>query len=134
MRHSSIKTSIVVGLSALLMWVAQITPLQAAMVENGTLMSEISRAELIVSLDRTEIQRLLETMGVDKDAAALRIQAMHEDELARLQQDFKQLPAGAGGIETVAIVFLILVATDYAGVTDIFPFVNKSKEQAKAGD
>jgi hypothetical protein len=113
---------------------AQITPLQAAMVENETLMSEISRAELIVSLDRNEIQRLLETMGVDKDAAALRIQAMHEDELARLQQDFNQLPAGAGGVETVAIVFLILIATDYAGVTDIFPFVNKSKEQAKAGN
>ena len=67
MRHSRSKISIVVGLSALLMLVAQITPLQAAMVENGTLMSEISRAELIVSLDRTEIQGLLETMRLEQD-------------------------------------------------------------------
>ena len=127
MRYLKSRKSIIVGLSALLMSVAQITPIQAAMVENAALMNNITRTELIESLDKDNVQRLLVSMGVDKDAAAVRIQTMNEDELARLQQDFQQIPAGAGGIETVAIVFLILVATDYAGVTDIFPFVNKSK-------
>jgi len=127
MRYLKSRKSIIVGLSALLMSVAQITPIQAAMVENAALMNNITRTELIESLDKDNVQRLLVSMGVDKDAAAVRIQTMNEDELARLQQDFQRIPAGAGGIETVAIVFLILVATDYAGVTDIFPFVNKSK-------
>jgi hypothetical protein len=127
MRYLKSRKSIIVGLSALLMSVAQITPIQAAMVENAALMNNITRTELIESLDKDTVQGLLVSMGVDKNAAAVRIQTMNEDELARLQQDFQQIPAGAGGIETVAIVFLILIATDYAGVTDIFPFVNKSK-------
>jgi hypothetical protein len=127
MRYLKSRKSIIVGLSALLMSVAQITPIQAAMVENAALMNNITRTELIESLDKDTVQGLLVSMGVDKNAAAVRIQTMNEDELARLQQDFQQIPAGAGGIETVAIVFLILIATDYAGVTDIFPFVNKAK-------
>jgi len=127
MRYLKSRKLIIVGLSALLMSVAQITPIQAAMVENAALMNNITRTELIESLDKDTVQGLLVSMGVDKNAAAVRIQTMNEDELARLQQDFQQIPAGAGGIETVAIVFLILIATDYAGVTDIFPFVNKAK-------
>lgn len=127
MRYLKSRKSIIVGLSALLMSVAQITPIQAAMVENAALMNNITRTELIESLDKDTVQGLLVSMGVDKNAAAVRIQTMNEDELARLQQDFQQIPAGAGGIETIAIVFLILIATDYAGVTDIFPFVNKAK-------
>ena len=127
MRYFKSRKLIINWLSALLMSVAQITPIQAAMVENATLMNNITRTELIESLDKDDVQDLLVSMGVDKDAAVVRIQTMNEDELTRLQQDFQQIPAGAGGVETVAIVFLILVATDYAGVTDIFPFVNKSK-------
>ena len=128
MRFSRIKKLIIAQVSALLMLFTQIAPLQAALVDNGTLMSNITRASLIESLDRTEVQGLLVSMGVDKDAATIRIQSMNENELARLQQEFQLLPAGAGGVETVAVLFLILVATDYAGITDIFPFVNKSEK------
>ena len=127
MRFFSVKKLIIAQVSALLMLFTQIAPLQAALVDNGTLMSNITRASLIESLDRTEVLSLLVSMGVDKDAATIRIQTMNENELARLQQEFQQLPAGAGGVETVAVLFLILIATDYAGITDIFPFVNKSK-------
>jgi hypothetical protein len=119
---------IIAQVSALLILFTQIAPLQAALVDNGTLMNNITRANLIESLDRTEVLSLLVSMGVDKDAATIRIQTMNENELARLQQEFQLLPAGAGGVETVAVLFLILIATDYAGITDIFPFVNKSKK------
>ena len=128
MRFFSVKKLIIAQVSALLMLFTQIAPLQAALVDNGTLMSNITRASLIESLDRTEVLSLLVSMGVDKDAATIRIQTMNENELARLQQEFQQLPAGAGEVETIAILFLILIATDYAGITDIFPFVNKSKK------
>ncbi len=128
MRFFRVKKLIIAQVSALLMLFTQIAPLQAALVDNGALMSNITRASLIESLDRTEVLSLLVSMGVDKDAATIRIQTMNENELARLQQEFRQLPAGAGGVETIAILFLILIATDYAGITDIFPFVNKSKK------
>jgi uncharacterized protein YpuA (DUF1002 family) len=118
MRFCRIKKLIIAQVSALLILFTQIAPLQAALVDNGTLMNNITRASLIESLDRTEILSLLVSMGVDKDTATIRIQTMNENELARLQQEFQQPPAG--GVETVAILFLILTATDYAGITDIF--------------
>ena len=51
--------SFIAWVSVLLMFFTQIAPLQAAMVGNDTLMTEITRAELIASLDKTEVQNLL---------------------------------------------------------------------------
>jgi len=53
MRFFSVKKLIIAQVSALLMLFTQIAPLQAALVDNGTLMSNITRASLIESLDRT---------------------------------------------------------------------------------
>ncbi len=50
---------------------------------------------------------------------------MNDDELTRLQQDFQQLPVGAGAAGTVALIFIVLLITDMMGATDIFPFVKK---------
>ena len=80
---------------------------------------------MIESLDTTEVQYLLVSRGVDPQAAKLRIQQMNDDELARLQQDFQLLPAGAGALGTAAFIFVVLLITDMIGATDIFPFVKK---------
>ena len=109
----------------LLLFFIQIAPLQAAIVGNGSLMTEITRADLIESLDKTGVQNQLISWGVDPQAAKFRIQQMNDDELTRLQQNFQQLPAGAGGLETVALIFIVLLITDMIGATDIFPFVKK---------
>lgn len=119
------KKPVIAWVSILLMFFIQIAPLQAAMVGNETLMSEITRADLIDSLDRAEIKSMLISNGVDPDAAKLRIQQMNDDELASLKQDFQQLPAGAGALGTVAFIFVVLMITDMIGATDIFPFVKK---------
>jgi hypothetical protein len=125
MHYFRSKKSIIAWVSVLLMFFTQIAPLQAAMVDNSTLMSDITRADLIETLDRAEVQNFLVLKGVDPEAAKIRIQQMNDDELASLQQDFQQLPAGAGAAGTVALIFIILLITDMMGVTDIFPFVNK---------
>lgn len=125
MHYFRSQKAIIAWVSVLLMFFTQIAPLQAAMVDNQTLMSEITRADLIDALDRTEIQNLLVSQGVDLDAAKMRIQQMNVDELASLQQDFQQLPAGAGAAGTIAIIFIVLLITDMMGATDIFPFVKK---------
>lgn len=117
--------SIIAWISLLLMFFIQIAPLQAAIVGNETLMTEITRADMIASLDEAKMQGLLVSAGVDPQAAILRIQQMNDDELLRLQQNFQQLPAGAGGLGTVAAIFVILLITDMIGATDIFPFVKK---------
>ena len=125
MQYFRSKRSIIAWVSVLLMFFTQIAPLQAAMVDNSTLMSDITRADLIESLDETEVQDLLVSRGVDPEAAKLRIQQMNDDELARLQQNFNQLPAGAGALGTAAFIFVVLLITDMIGATDIFPFVKK---------
>ncbi len=116
---------VIAWISVLLMFFTQIAPLQAAMVGNESLMTEITRADLIESLDKIEVQNLLVSMGVNPEAAILRIQQMNDDELARLQQDFQQLPVGAGAAGTIALIFIVLLITDMLGATDIFPFVKK---------
>jgi len=125
MQFFRIRKSIIAWVSVLLMFFTQIAPLQAAIVGNESLMSEVTRADLIKSLDKAEVQNLLISKGVDPEAAKLRIQQMNDDELAILQQDFQQLPAGAGGLGTVAFIFVVLLITDMIGATDIFPFVKK---------
>ena len=125
MQYFRTRKSIIAWVSVLLMFFTQIAPLQAAIVGNETLMSDITRADLIKSLDKAEVQNLLISKGVDPEAAKLRIQQMNDDELASLQQDFQQLPAGAGGLGTVAFIFVVLLITDMIGATDIFPFVKK---------
>jgi len=125
MQFFRIRKSIIAWVSVLLMFFTQIAPLQAAIVGNESLMSEVTRADLIKSLDKAEVQNLLISKGVDPEAAKLRIQQMNDDELASLQQNFQQLPAGAGGLGTVAFIFVVLLITDMIGATDIFPFVKK---------
>lgn len=125
MQYFRTRKSIIAWVSVLLMFFTQIAPLQAAIVGNESLMSDITRADLIKSLDKAEVQNLLISKGVDPEAAKLRIQQMNDDELASLQQDFQQLPAGAGGLGTVAFIFVVLLITDMIGATDIFPFVKK---------
>jgi hypothetical protein len=125
MQYFRSKKSIIAWVSVLLMFFTQIAPLQAAMLGNQTLMTEITRADIIASLDQAKVQNLLVSNGVDPQAAKLRIQQMSDDELAQLQRDFQQLPAGAGAAGTIALIFIILLITDMMGATDIFPFVKK---------
>jgi len=125
MQYFRTRKSVIAWVSVLLMFFTQFAPLQAAMIGNETLMGEITRADLIKSLDKAEVQNLLISKGVDPEAAKLRIQQMNDDELISLQQNFQQFPAGAGAAGTIALIFIILLITDMIGATDIFPFVKK---------
>jgi hypothetical protein len=125
MHYFRSRKSIIAWVSVLLMFFTQIAPLQAAMLGNQTLMTEITRADIIASLDDVKVQNLLVSNGVDPQAAKLRIQQLNDDELAQLQQEFQQLPSGAGGASTLLAIFVILLITDMIGATDIFPFVKK---------
>jgi hypothetical protein len=55
--------------------------------------------------------------------------ALSDAEIVALADRMESLPAGGGTFEFIVIisliVFLVLLATDIAGYTDIFPFVKK---------
>lgn len=90
-----------------------------------------ARAYLNQLLAREDIQKALVARGIDPDEARARIDSLADAEAIQAADNFEQLPAGSGFFEALLIitflVFLILLITDIAGYTDIFPFVRPVK-------
>ncbi len=84
-----------------------------------------ARAHLVALLERKDVAAQLENYGVNATDAQQRVAAMSDQEVQQLNTRMDQLPAGGDDILGVAlVVFLVLLITDIAGYTDIFPFVN----------
>lgn len=62
----------------------------------------------------------LSRLGVDREHLVARIRSMTDEELAALAENIDSMPAGAGAIEVIGIVFLVLLILELVGVTDIF--------------
>jgi hypothetical protein len=79
-------------------------------------------------LAREDFQAVLISQGIDPQEAQARIDSLSDAEVNDIVNKLDQLPAG-GFLGTllivVALVFIILLFTDVAGYTDIFPFVKK---------
>ena len=79
-------------------------------------------------LAREDVQSALVSQGIDPQEAKDRIDGLTDEEATRVADQLQQLPAAGDGFFTVLLVvvflvFLILLITDIAGYTDIFPFV-----------
>ena len=66
------------------------------------------------------VQLQLEKMGVSPELAKARAAALTPMEQQLLQQKIADLPAGAGVVEVIGIVFIVLLILELLGVTDIF--------------
>ena len=83
------------------------------------------RADLEVLLDRDDVRTQLIDMGVDVEAAKLRISQLTDTELATLGQHMAELPAGGNSVlGALLLIFIVFVITDVIGATDIFPFIH----------
>lgn len=71
-------------------------------------------------LARDNVQQQLVRFGVDPADAEQRIASLSDRELAALEQRMNELPAGAGAIEVLGIVLLVLLVLELLGVTDVF--------------
>ena len=79
-------------------------------------------------LAREDIQAGLVNHGIDPQEAQNRIDSLSDAEVNDIVNKLDQLPAGGvlGTLLIIAfLVFVILLLTDIAGYTDIFPFVKK---------
>jgi len=108
----------------------------AAMIGTETAL-DISRGQqarvyLKSLLAREDIQAALVARGLDPQEARSRIDSLSDAEAINAADRFDQLPAGSGFLEALLIVaflvFLILLITDIAGYTDVFPFVHPMKK------
>jgi hypothetical protein len=80
-------------------------------------------------LAREDVRNALIARGIDPQEAQIRVDNLTDQEAQFLADKLEQLPAGGNffvALLVIAfIVFLVLLATDIAGYTDIFPFVKK---------
>ncbi|MGD8963838.1 MAG: PA2779 family protein [Desulfobacterales bacterium] len=79
-------------------------------------------------LAREDVQSMLVSQGIDPQEAKDRLDSLTDEEASRVAEQLQELPAAGDSFFTVLlivvfIVFLILLITDIAGYTDIFPFV-----------
>lgn len=118
-------------LCALLLALLPATPVMAGMLDTNTLITAAGadgdRAALAQRLGSTELRSALARMGVDPADAEVRVERLTPAQVADLNARLDQLPAGAGALEAVLIVFLVFVITDALGITDIFSFVQPSR-------
>ena len=103
------------------------TPAMADIVPTGELLAqeqlESSRNQLVTLLQQEQVADKLTLMGLDVETAKDRVNNLTASELELLSQQIDTLPAGEGALGTIAMVILILILLDIAGVTDIFPGV-----------
>jgi hypothetical protein len=95
---------------------------------------EADRALIAAYMARQEVRRQFEEMGIDPDEAAARVNGLSDVEIQQVAARIDEMPAGQASILVVVIssallIFLVLLATDLLGLTDIFPFVNPDKRR-----
>ena len=110
-------------------------PLLAAMVPTDATIydnkAEEARDYLKSLISRDDIRKSLLSKGIDPDEAKIRVESLTDSEATAVADQIEQLPAGGGAIGVIIgaalIIFLVLLATDILGYTDVFPFVKKHK-------
>lgn len=84
--------------------------------------STADRERVTGFLSRADVRTALEQQGISADAAAERVRAMSDVEVAQLADRVDQAPAGGNVLGILFTVFVILLVTDILGFTKIFPF------------
>ncbi len=79
-------------------------------------------------LQREDVRSALQARGVDPKAAADRIQALSDQEVAQLAEQIDQAPAaGADVLGFFLVLFVVLLITDALGMTKVFPFTRSMR-------
>lgn len=108
-----------------------IMPAQAAMVGNaelfGSTVISADRTVLIKALDRDSARQQLAALGISQEQAMERISRMTNQEIAQLNRQLADLPAGGDVLGLIVLIFIVFIITDVIGATDIFPFVHPVK-------
>lgn len=107
------------------------TPTHAALVTTNEVIKmskdDFAREKVNTFLNRSDVRQQLEGMGVNADLAKTRVASLTDAEVAQIADRIDSMPAGGDALSTVLIVilivFLVLLITDIAGYTDVFPFV-----------
>lgn len=96
----------------------------AAPVDTGTLLQQESAEAHIFqvrgALARDDVQRAMIALGVDPAAAHERVASLTPAELAMLEGELEELPAGGDLLAVIGVVFVVLIILELTGVTNVF--------------
>lgn len=84
-----------------------------------------ARAKVNAFLAREEVQKAMLMQGVAPEEIKNRVASLSDNEVQRLAKQVDKMPAGAGLgtlVAVAAFLFILLLITDIAGLTRIFPF------------
>lgn len=99
----------------------------AGMIETGALVTDqeiaYDREALKAMLDKEEVRETLQGMGVSPDKVEQRINSLTPQELADINEQLAEAPAGEGVLGVIVLLFIVFIVTDALCATDIFPFV-----------
>jgi hypothetical protein len=73
-------------------------------------------------VDSDAVQQKLAALGVNQANAKMRIANMTQEELASLNTQMNEMPAG-GIVGTVVTVLVVVAVLDVMGITDVYPFI-----------
>jgi hypothetical protein len=82
--------------------------------------SQQQAARVTQALDRQEVQQAMIMMGVDPAQAKLRVSSLSPEELAQLDQQLDNLPAGGSVLALIGAVFVVLLILEVTGVINVF--------------
>lgn len=108
---------------ALLVTMSLLPTARAAVIGTDTYLAAQTptiQEQLQTALDRDDVRARLVALGVDPDQARARVAALTPEEARQLQRHLDSLPAGAGALEVIGIVFLVLLILELIGVINIF--------------
>jgi hypothetical protein len=86
---------------------------------------EQNRARITAALERPDVVKQLEAMGVNKDDAQARVAALSDAEAAQLAGRIDSLPAGGDVVGALVFIFVLLLVTDLLGLTKVYPFTRR---------
>ncbi len=116
---------------SLLLICAPISQAQAAIIANAQLIDQVQQANdkdaLLQTINRVDVQEQLLGMGVSTAELESRVNQMTQQEIAQLNQQINELPAGGDVLGIIVLIFIIFIITDVIGATDIFPFIHPVK-------
>lgn len=96
----------------------------AAMIGTQSAAAMEQRSEYISDikgwLAQDSVKQQLVQLGVDPADASARVASMTPEELRTLHQRIGELPAGAGLLGVIGIVFVVLLILELVGVTHVF--------------
>lgn len=125
-RVSRILTALVLVLSVAT--ASSIQPAAAAMMGTAAMgpsaMGVDARTEQLQRVDgflaQQQVREVLEARGVNPEDARARVAALSDAELAMVSKQIDELPAGAGALAVIGVVFLVLVILEIVGVINVF--------------